>query len=90
MLFTSPYNDGFSIPEIDITTLLLDRNLKDSAPSKPAIIDGNSGRIVYTYQTLRENVRTFGAFLQQEIGVRPGDVVGYLSFNTVSLLHFDP
>lgn len=83
MLYESPYDQGFIIPEVDITTLVLDHNLKGSIPKKPAIIDGYSGEVVYTYQSLRDKIRVFAGFLQRELGIVPGDVVAYLSYNTV-------
>lgn len=89
MLYESPYDRGFAIPDVDITSLVLDHNLKDSPLNKPAIIDGLSGDVVYTYASLRDKIRLFAGFLQEELHVSPGDVVAYLSYNTVwSLLFF--
>ncbi|KAG9187030.1 hypothetical protein G6011_10138 [Alternaria panax] len=82
MLFESPYNAGFEIPTVDITTLALDCNLSANVPSKPAIIDGYSGEVVYTYGSLRDKIRLFAGFLQTELQIAPGDVVAYLSYNT--------
>jgi acyl-CoA synthetase (AMP-forming)/AMP-acid ligase II len=83
MIYESPYNAGFEIPAVDITTLVLDRNLLGNVSNKPAIIDGYSGEVVHTYGSLRDKTRLFAGFLQKELGVVPGDVVAYLSFNTV-------
>jgi len=70
---------------VDITTLVLEHNLKGSDSRKPAIIDGYSGEVVYTYKSLRDKIRVFAGFLQKELGVVPGDVVAYLSYNTVRI-----
>ncbi|KAH6642754.1 4-coumarate-CoA ligase [Boeremia exigua] len=82
MLYESPYNAGFTIPDVDITSLVLDHNLKGDVPSKPAIIDGYSGQVVYTYGSLRDKIRLFAGFLQKDLNIAPGDVVAYLSYNT--------
>lgn len=46
---------------------------------KPAIIDGPSGKVVFTYATLRLAVKRFATYLRDEVGVRPGDVVAFYS-----------
>lgn len=83
MIYGSPYDDGFSYPDIDISELILDYNLKGVDSTKPAIIDGYSGRTVYSYGSLRHRIEKFGGFLQQVLSIKKGDVVSYLSFNTV-------
>ncbi|EMC95141.1 hypothetical protein BAUCODRAFT_149163 [Baudoinia panamericana UAMH 10762] len=82
MLYQSPYNEGFWFPEIDIPSLVLDENIKKASPAKPAIIDGYTGEVVFTYQSLRHDIVVFAGFLQRQLRIGHGDVVAYLSFNT--------
>jgi len=83
MIYESPYNEGFSYPAVDIPELILDHNLQGSAPDAPAIIDGYTGKVVYTYANLRHSISIFGGFLQQTLAIDKGDVIAYLSLNTV-------
>lgn len=90
MIYESPYDDGFSYPAIDIPDLILDYNLKGVVPEKPAIIDGLTGQTVYNYSNLRDRIRHFGGFLQHILSIKKGDVVSYLSLNTVTCPFMSP
>jgi hypothetical protein len=83
MIYESPYNAGFEFRDIDIPQLILECNSRNTVPEKPAIIDGYTGQVVYTYRSLREDITTFAGFLQHQLRVGRGDVVSYLSLNTV-------
>lgn len=66
-----------------MTDVLLHHNLNNAPPDKPAIIDGLSGEVVFTYASFRESVRKVARHLSTEMGVAPGAVVGILSTNRV-------
>lgn len=66
-----------------ITDVLLHHNLNDVPSNKPAIIDGLSGEVVFTYGGFRDSVRKVARHLTTEMGVTPGTVVGIISTNRV-------
>lgn len=68
-----------------LTDILLNFNFNNTPPEKPAIIDGPSGNVVFTYESLRLAVRSFASHLQNRLGVQPGDVVAILSTTKVQL-----
>lgn len=70
-----------------VTDVLLHHNLNNSPPDKPAIIDGYSGEVVFTYASFRDSVRKVARHLLREAGVAPGDVVAILSTNKVGSGH---
>lgn len=67
-----------------IPNLFLDYNLSNTPLDKPAIIDGPSGVVVYTYGSLRTATRKFANYLRSHLNIRQGTVVSILSLNTVS------
>jgi acyl-CoA synthetase (AMP-forming)/AMP-acid ligase II len=73
--------------DVTLTELLLNYNLNNTPAEKPAIIDGISGQVVFTYASFRSAVRKIARHLRDEVGIEPGDVVGILSTNRVSHLH---
>ncbi|OBT75476.1 hypothetical protein VF21_04904 [Pseudogymnoascus sp. 05NY08] len=66
-----------------ITNLILDYNPRNTPAQKPAVIDGPTGKVIYTYESLRLAVRRFAKYLQEELQLVRGTVVGVLAFNTV-------
>ncbi|KAH7389976.1 hypothetical protein BKA66DRAFT_568886 [Pyrenochaeta sp. MPI-SDFR-AT-0127] len=62
-----------------IPNLLLNYNPRSIPNDKPAIIDGPSGKTVFTYATFRNAVKHFAVYLRDEVGVKPGDVVAFYS-----------
>ncbi|KAF7554420.1 hypothetical protein G7Z17_g2927 [Cylindrodendrum hubeiense] len=64
-----------------ITDVLFHHNLNNTPAEKPAIIDGISGEVVFTYSSFRASVRKVAHHLRHEVGVEPGSVVGILSTN---------
>ncbi|KAL3418177.1 phenylacetyl- ligase [Phlyctema vagabunda] len=82
MVYTS--NHVLEFPkDATITNVLLDYNIGGVSLDKPSIIDGHSGKVVYTYSSLRCAVRRMARYLQVELNVRKGSVVSLLAFNTV-------
>lgn len=76
MIFRSPYPD-ITIPEVPLTPLVLRR--AHELESKPALIDGETGRII-TYGQLAEAVRRVAIGLARR-GLRKGDVFAIYSYN---------
>lgn len=70
--------------DVSLTELLLNHNLNNTPDDKPAIIDGLSGQVVFTYASFRSGVRKIARHLQTVVDVQPGQVVGILSTNRVS------
>lgn len=66
-----------------VTDVLFQYNLNNTPPNKPAIIDGLSGEVVFTYAGFRDSVRKVARYLTTEVGIAPGAVVGILSTNRV-------
>lgn len=66
-----------------VTDVLLQYNLNNAPPNKPAIIDGLSGEVVFTYASFRNSVRKVARYLSTEVGIGSGAVVGILSTNRV-------
>lgn len=66
-----------------ITDLLLNYNLTNTPADKAAIIDGPTGKTVFTYASFRDAVRRVANHLQRQLSLRRGDVVGILSTNKV-------
>lgn len=82
MVYTSEYTLDYPA-DAAIPNLLLDYNIGGRSHDSPAIIDGPTGKVVYTYASLRLSVRGFAKYLQDELGIVRGTVVGILDFNTV-------
>ncbi len=76
MIFRGPYPE-VSIPEISFTQLVLRRT--QELGSKPALIEGPTGRII-TYAQLADAIAQVAAGLAQR-GFKKGDVFGILSPN---------
>ena len=76
MIFRGPYPE-VSIPEVSLTKFVLRR--AQELGSKPALIDGPTGRII-TYAQLAEAITQVAAGLAQR-GFKKGDVFGILSSN---------
>lgn len=68
-----------------LSEILLDYNLNNTPDDKPAIIDGVSGRVEYTYGSLRQGVRVLAAYFANDLHFESGDVVAVLSFTKVCL-----
>ena len=66
-----------------ITDVLLYSNLNGTPPDKPAIIDGITDEVIFTYASFRTSVRKIARHLRHELGIGPDMVVGILSTNTV-------
>ena len=73
--------------DASLTDLILNYNLTNAPPEKPAIIDGPTGEIVYTYASFRESVRKIAQYLQNELHLRRGTVVGLFSTNKVCVFY---
>lgn len=87
MVYTSDF--ALEYPEdATISDILLDYNIGGVSPDAPAIIEGLTGEVVYTYSSLRLGVRRLATHLQQNFGVGRGTVVSVLAFNTVSTCLF--
>ena len=67
-----------------ITEILLKHNLNNTADDRAAIIDGISGKVDFTYSSLRQGVQTLATYFASELYIKPGDVVGILSFPKVA------
>jgi hypothetical protein len=65
MIYESRYNEAVDIPE-----LILDRNLKGSTPDVPGLIDGEAGKVVYTFENLRLHISNFWGILTTSAGNR--------------------
>ncbi|MBA3515298.1 MAG: 4-coumarate--CoA ligase family protein [Pyrinomonadaceae bacterium] len=76
MIFRGPYPE-VSIPEVSLTQLVLRRARE--LGSKPALIEGPTGRII-TYSQLADAIAQVAAGLAQR-GFKKGDVFGILSPN---------
>src|SRR5215468_7982979 len=76
MIFRGPYPD-VTIPEVPITPFVL-RHARERG-SKPALIDGPTGRTI-TYSELIEAINRTAASLAER-GFSKGDVFGILSPN---------
>lgn len=68
-----------------ISNLLLNYNLQNTPLNKPALIDGLSGEVVYTYQSLRIAIRKLAKYLQDNVHIRRGSIVSLMASNTVSI-----
>ncbi|KAL1625554.1 hypothetical protein SLS56_007301 [Neofusicoccum ribis] len=78
MIFRSP--TALEYPkDATVTDVFLYSNPNNTPSDKPAIIDGPTGEIVFTYESLRVAVKKFARYLQSEAGVKPGTVVAILS-----------
>ncbi|KPM42922.1 hypothetical protein AK830_g3618 [Neonectria ditissima] len=64
-----------------ITDVLFDYNLNNTPENTPAIIDGTTGQVAFTYGSFRTSVRRVAHHLQHQVGLKPGSVVGILSTN---------
>ena len=76
MIFRGPYPD-VTIPEVALTDFIFQS--ANGIQSKPALIDGPSGR-AWTYAQLEDSVRRTAASLARK-GFRKGDVFGIFSTN---------
>jgi acyl-CoA synthetase (AMP-forming)/AMP-acid ligase II len=76
MIFHAPFPD-VAIPEVAITPFVLQK--AKLLGSKPALIDGPSGRII-TYEQLAESIERTAAGLHER-GFKQGDVFGIISPN---------
>ena len=76
MIFRGPY-PTVTIPEVSFTELVLGRAREFG--SKPALIEGPTGRVI-TYSQLADSVNQVAAGLDQR-GFKKGDVFGILSPN---------
>jgi acyl-CoA synthetase (AMP-forming)/AMP-acid ligase II len=76
MIFRGPY-PTVTIPEISFTELVLGRARE--LGSKPALIEGPTGRVI-TYSQLADSINQVAAGLDQR-GFKKGDVFGILSPN---------
>jgi acyl-CoA synthetase (AMP-forming)/AMP-acid ligase II len=76
MIFRGPY-PTVTIPEVSFTELVLGRARE--LGSKPALIEGPTGRVI-TYSQLADSVNQVAAGLDQR-GFKKGDVFGILSPN---------
>lgn len=84
MIFRSP--TALEYPkDATVTDVFLYSNPNNTPSDKPAIIDGPTGEIVFTYESLRVAVKKFARYLQSEAGVKPGTVVAILSTTKVRL-----
>ena len=83
MVYASEYVLDYPA-DASIPNIFLDYNIGGASPDSSAIIDGPTGKIVYTYASLRLAVRRFAKYLQDELDVMRGTVVSILAFNTVT------
>ncbi len=82
MVYTSEYTLDYP-EDATISNILLDYNIGGVSPNTPAVIDGPSGSLIYTYSSLRRAVRQLAKFLQDNLQIKRGTVVCILAFNTV-------
>lgn len=81
MVYTA---EPLEYPEVTtLSQLLLEQNVNDVPADKPTIIDGISGKTVYTYSSFRTAVKKVANYLQTAIGVPQGSVVAILASNSV-------
>ncbi|KAG4439601.1 hypothetical protein IFR05_004896 [Cadophora sp. M221] len=74
MVYSSDYT--LEYPEdATISNILLDYNIGGVSANSPAIIDGPTGEVVYTYLSLRLAVRRLATYLQQNLKIGKGTVV---------------
>src|SRR3546814_629136 len=69
--------------ELPLTPLDLLARIRRSAPDRVGVIEGEAS---WTYRDLGERCDRLGHALQQDIGLRPGQVVAWLGGNTHELL----
>lgn len=82
MIYSNP--DPLSYPtDATVTELLFNHNLNSTPPNKPAIIDGITGEVVFTYATFRESVKKMASHFRDHLKLGPGSVVGILSTTKV-------
>ncbi|CAK7224274.1 hypothetical protein SEUCBS140593_005519 [Sporothrix eucalyptigena] len=67
--------------DASLTDVLLEHNLNNTPHDKPAIIDGLSGEVVFTYSSFRTGVRQVARHFHYELGIGPGVTVGIFSTN---------
>lgn len=81
-LYTNP--EKLQYPkDTTLTEILLHHNLNNTPENKPAIIDGYTGDIVFTYASFRTAVRKIARHFSNELGIGKGSVVGILSTTKV-------
>jgi hypothetical protein len=74
----------FSFPEhATITDLLLDWNPSHLSDDTPAIVDGISGKVTYTYASFRTGVKKLADYLRRCLQIRPGYTACLLLRNSV-------
>ena len=82
MVYSNPQPLNYPA-DATVTDLLLNHNLNNTPPDKPAIIDGLSGEVVFTYASFRESVKKIASYFRDRLGLGPESVVGILSTNRV-------
>lgn len=70
-------------PDKTLTQILLDTNLNSTPSNKPAIVDGPTGKVAYTYRSFRDGVNKLAAWLHETYKTKQGMTVAILMTNTV-------
>ena len=82
MIYANP--QSFTYPkDASVTDVLFNFNLNGTPADKPAIIDGPSGDVVFTFESFRTSVKRVAQHFRNELKIAPGTVVGILSTNKV-------
>ncbi|KAK8042276.1 hypothetical protein PG993_006799 [Apiospora rasikravindrae] len=81
MVFKSNHAD-LAIPEVDIWTLLFERNEKEWTDDKELFIDGETGS-AYNFTQLKSTALNFGKGLKSQWNWKKGDVLGIFSPNSI-------
>lgn len=66
-----------------LTDILFYHNLNNTPSEKSSIIDGYSGKVVFTYASFRSSVRKVARHFSYELGIGQRTVVGILSTTKV-------
>lgn len=75
------YRDTATVPQ-----LLFESNLNGRNHDYPAIIDGLTGEVIYTYQSFRQSVEKLAIHLRTEFHLDSSSIVCLLAANSVCTL----
>lgn len=89
MLYSSQMNLQFP-QTASLTEVLLEQNLKNVASNKSAVVDGVTGRVAYTYESIRLGVEKLAIYLHHELHIERGMRISLLATNSVRQLSCVP
>lgn len=70
---------------LSLTQLLLEFSLRDVSEDKPAVIDGLTGKIVYTYSSFRTSVKKVATYINNCLAIGRGARISILASNSVNI-----